>query len=112
PNVPKSVIVPWSQEKACPKQLSGHPGSPGKVDWPRTCPLSFAHCAPAIVPPSVGMSVILPLSHKNACDSPKLVEDDPATSPTRWLLQPPEGNEPGPPSVPRSCITPFLQMNA
>src|SRR5438094_4786658 len=66
------------------------------------------------------MFVILPWSQRNACwvGSPVLafatafVKDTPATKSLRSLLQPPEGKESAPPSVPRSCITPCLQMNA
>src|SRR5436309_13579428 len=66
------------------------------------------------------MLVILPWSQRNACwvGSPVLafatafVKDTPATKSLRSLLQPPEGKESAPPSVPRSCITPCLQMNA
>src|SRR2546422_6985466 len=65
------------------------------------------------------MFVIVPWSQKNACwvGRPVLelavefVNDHPTTKSLRSLLQPPVGKESAPPKVPRSCITPFLQMN-
>src|SRR5438477_12559315 len=66
------------------------------------------------------MFVIVPWSQTNGCCvgrpvlelAVEFVNDHPTTKSLRSLLQPPVGKESAPPKVPRSCITPCLQMNA
>src|SRR5215469_6904221 len=113
PNVPISVITPRSQKKGCDA------ASPGRFDEPVTCPLLFAHCAIPTVPPSVPRSIMVPFFQRKGCAVGKPVvgfgiesmNEVPTTSSLRSLLQSPATNESGPPSVPRSRITPFFQRN-
>src|SRR5262245_61413108 len=86
------------------------------VTWLRL----LAHWVTLSVPPSEPRSIILPFFHKkgSAVGNPvvgfgvKLVNDVPATISACCSSQGPVTKESGPPSVPRSRMTPFFHRKA